>query len=118
MKAAVIGSRGLSVDDLEKYLPAEIDEIVTGGAKGIDASAAMYARTHSIELTEYLPDYKRYGRCAPLKRNILIVENADIVYAFWDGMSHGTKYVIDYCHKHGIPIKIIRNGGRQAPAPY
>ncbi len=36
MKVAVIGSRGLRVDNLEKYLPKETTEIVSGGARGID----------------------------------------------------------------------------------
>ena len=36
MKVAVIGSRNLVVGDLSKYLPEGTDEIVSGGAKGID----------------------------------------------------------------------------------
>ena len=39
MKIAVIGSRGLKVNDLEKYLPKEVTEIVSGGARGIDTCA-------------------------------------------------------------------------------
>ncbi len=30
MKVAVIGSRGLKVNDLEKYLPKDVTEIVSG----------------------------------------------------------------------------------------
>ena len=39
MKVAVIGSRGLTVPDLDKYLPPDTTEIVSGGAKGVDTSA-------------------------------------------------------------------------------
>lgn len=39
MRVAVIGSRGLMVDDLGKYLPKETTEIVSGGARGIDTCA-------------------------------------------------------------------------------
>lgn len=106
MKVAVIGSRGLLVDDLGKYLPDDTTEIISGGAKGVDASAREYALRHGLKLTEYLPEYSRYGRAAPLKRNITIIENADLVLAFWDGTSHGTKFVIDNCEKRNIPIKI------------
>lgn len=35
MKVAVIGSRGLSVSDLSRYLPENTTEIVSGGAKGV-----------------------------------------------------------------------------------
>ena len=108
MKVAVIGSRNLSVPNLEKYLPAETDEIVSGGAKGVDTSARNYARSHGIRLTEFLPEYEKYGNRAPLVRNIQIIEYADIVLAFWDGQSHGTKFVIDNCRKMGVEVKIYK----------
>ena len=107
MKVAVIGSRGLYVPDLEKYLPAEVTEIISGGARGVDTSAREYALSHGIKLTEFLPEYPKYGRSAPLKRNITIIENADLVLAFWDGSSRGTKFVIDNCKRRSIPIQII-----------
>ena len=106
VRVAVIGSRGLSVDNLEKYLPISTTEIISGGAKGVDFSAREYAQRHGLKLTEYLPEYSRYGRSAPLKRNITIIKNADLVLAFWDGTSRGTKYVIDNCKKRNIPIQI------------
>ena len=106
MRVAVIGSRGLVVKNLEDYLPKETTEIVSGGARGIDACAREYAQCHGLKLTEYLPEYSKYGRSAPLKRNITIIENADLVLAFWDGASRGTKYVIDNCKKRSIPIEI------------
>lgn len=110
MKVAVIGSRGLLVDDLGKYLPDDTTEIISGGAKGVDASAREYALRHGMKLTEYLPEYSRYGRSAPLKRNITIIENADLVLAFWDGASRGTKFVIDNCKERNIPIKVYLLG--------
>ena len=107
MKIAVVGSRGIIVNDLEKYLPEGVTEIISGGAKGVDACARDYALSHGIKLTEFLPDYRRYGRGAPLKRNISIIENADMVIAFWNGKSHGTKFVIDKCREMRVDLKII-----------
>lgn len=107
MKVAVIGSRGLTVKELGKYLPAEVTEIVSGGAKGVDTSAREYAVAKGIKLTEFLPEYGKYGRSAPLRRNITIIEYADLVLAFWDGKSRGTKFVIDYCKRIGVPVKVF-----------
>ena len=107
MKVAVIGSRGLTVDNLGDYLPEGTDEIVSGGAKGIDTCAAEFAHDNNIKLTEFLPDYKRFGRGAPLKRNITIIEYADTVLAFWDGKSKGTAFVIDSAKKLGKEIRVI-----------
>ena len=106
MRVAVIGSRGLTVDDLGKYLPEGTTEIVSGGAKGIDTCAKEYALAHNIKLTEFLPEYEKFGRGAPLKRNLQIIEHSDIVLAFWDGESRGTKYVIDNCKEMGVEVRV------------
>lgn len=95
MKVAIVGSRGLQISDLGNYLPENVTEIVSGGAKGIDTCAKEYAISRGIKLTEYLPEYEKYGKAAPLKRNITIIESVDLVLAFWDGVSRGTKCVID-----------------------
>ena len=107
MKVAVIGSRELRVDNLGKYLPEEVTEIVSGGARGIDTSAREYALKNNIKLKEFLPEYEKYGRAAPLKRNMQIIDYADMVLAFWDGKSRGTKFVIDNCKRIGKRVKIF-----------
>ena len=107
MKVAVVGSRGIELKNLSEYLPEDTTEIISGGAKGVDHAARSFALTHEIKLTEYYPDYSRYGRGAPLRRNIRIIEEAELVLAFWDSASRGTKFVIDQCQKRGIPIRII-----------
>ncbi len=107
MKIAVVGSRRLKVNDLGRYLPAGVTEIVSGGARGIDTCAREYAEKNRIKLTEFLPQYEKYGRSAPLKRNLQIIDYADLVLAFWDGNSKGTKYIIEQCKKQNKEIKIF-----------
>lgn len=107
MKVAVIGSRGLAVCHLEKYLPEGTTEIVSGGAKGVDTCARAYALKHGIRMTEFLPDYKKYGRGAPLKRNLQIIAYSDLVLAFWDGKSRGTRHVIENCRRMGKPVQVF-----------
>lgn len=107
MKVAVVGSRSIRVADLGKYLPEETTGIISGGAAGVDTSAREYALAHGIPLTEFLPDYRRYGRGAPLKRDLSIIQNADLVLAFWDGSSHGTRFVIENCRRLGVLVKVF-----------
>lgn len=107
MKVAIIGSRKLNVENLQDYLPEDTDEIVSGGAKGIDTCARNFAIKNGLKLTELRPEYNKYGRGAPLKRNETIVNYADMVLAFWDGESKGTKFVINYCEKVGKECKIF-----------
>lgn len=107
MKAAIIGSRSITITNMEQYLPAGITEIISGGAKGVDTSAREYALSHGIKITELFPEYEKYGKAAPLKRNIAIIQMSDIVIAFWDGHSHGTKFVISACKNLNKPIKVF-----------
>ncbi len=107
MKIAIIGSRNVKFINLDEYLLRNITEIVSGGAKGVDTCAKEYAEKNNIKLTEFLPEYNKYGKAAPLKRNLQIIEYADEVLAFWDGKSKGTKYVIDMCQKSNKRITVI-----------
>lgn len=59
--------------------------------KEIDTCVRKYALSKGINLTEY----EKYGKIAPLKRNIAIIENVELVLAFGDGVSRG------------IPIKVF-----------
>lgn len=107
MKVAVIGSRSITAYPLEEVIPPETTEIISGGARGVDALAREYALAHSIPLTEILPDYPRYGRGAPLRRNEEIISHAELVIALWDGKSSGTAHVINQCKKLGKPFRLI-----------
>ena len=106
MKIAVIGSRNIKEADIGRYI-SEGDEIVSGGATGVDTCAAEYASKNGIRLTVFLPEYERYGRAAPIVRNKQIVDYADKVIAFWDGSSRGTLSVIKYAEKTGKKCEVI-----------
>lgn len=105
MKIAIIGLRVLQID-VAIYIPEEVTEIISGGAKGIDLLAENYADIRNIAKRIIKPEYDKYGRAAPLKRNEEIVNISDMVIAIWDGKSHGTKYVIDYAQKMGKPVEV------------
>ena len=115
MKVAIVGSRGLFVEDFTPYLPADTTEIVSGGAKGIDGCAAAYAKANGLALTEFKPDYARFGKGAPLKRNLTIVDYADFVLIFWDGESRGSRFVMDACERSGKPRRVVRMEKSESP---
>ncbi len=110
MKVAVVGSRGVTVD-IAPYVPPGATTIVSGGAVGIDTCAAAFARARGLGLVEIRPDYARYGRGAPLRRNSEIVGAADRVLAFWDGTSRGTLDAIVKARALGKPIRVLRCAG-------
>ena len=112
MKVAIFGSRNLSVEKIEVFLPKEVSEIVSGGAKGIDTCAVEYAKKQGLLYKEFFPKYSRFGRAAPLKRNEDIAEYADFGIAFWDGVSKGTAHTVSLFRKKKKEIKVFvfKNG--------
>ena len=96
MRLAIIGSRSCPPIDIAAYLKYIPDTIVSGGAIGADTYAKEFAIANNLKLLEFLPEYDKYGKSAPLISNRLIVNNFDEVLAFWDGKSRGTKYTQDY----------------------
>ena len=107
MKLAIIGSRNLDKIIIDDYIPENADEIVSGGAKGIDWLAREYAMHNGIKLTEFLPEYQLYGKAAPIKRNEQIANYADECIAFWDGKSKGTESTVKFFERLGKKITVI-----------
>src|SRR5690349_2451214 len=96
MKIAVVGSRewvdyGLVEQVLDNLLTQYSDPItiISGGARGVDSYAERWARSRGLFTRIHRPDWSR-GKKGALERNSLIVEDADMVIAFWDGESRGT----------------------------
>lgn len=118
MKIAVIGSReGFSDGDVMPYLNEFYDlrnptknTFISGGARGVDSIVAMYARELDIPL-EIIRPVDPSIKLHYLYRNIEIITKADLILAFWDGKSRGTKFVIDYAKARGKEVRIrIKNG--------
>lgn len=130
MKVAVIGSRTFNdYAMLKDYLDRlnamqHISKIISGGAAGADKLAERWADengvgklifeaiwddlSHPDALVKVNSRGKPYDARAGFRRNKEIIENADVVLAFWNGSSRGTKDGIDHAEKKGKPIKIIK----------
>lgn len=115
MKLGIIGSRGFNNYDFLKketniFLienDISINTIISGGAKGADTLGEKYAEEYKIPVKIFYPDWNKYGKKAGYLRNIEIIENSDVVIAFWDGCSPGTKISIDLARNKNKILKII-----------
>ena len=107
MKLLIVGSRSIDDFDLSAYVLPEVDTIISGGARGVDSLAEQYADSRRISKYIIRPNYARYGRGAPIKRNYLMVDMADAVLVIWDGRSKGTQYILDYAEKNNKPLTVV-----------
>jgi predicted Rossmann fold nucleotide-binding protein DprA/Smf involved in DNA uptake len=114
MEIGITGSRDchdkeLVYSTLAQYNPTAI---VAGGAAGADALAKQYAIDSGIGYVEILPRFKTdpdtpYHPRWYLERNKEIVAACDLLLAFWDGKSKGTKNTIGAAQRQGKPCVIV-----------
>lgn len=107
MKLLVVGSRSITDFDLSPYIPKDVSLIISGGANGIDTLAEQYADNNKISKLILRPEYERYSKAAPLKRNEEMVNICDHILVIWDGKSKGTLYTVNYAKKLEKDIQII-----------
>lgn len=117
LKIGVVGTR--TFKDYQ-FLSEQLDLIraflgdflvVSGGATGADTMAVRWANERKLPIPVVFPAYfydlshpdavikedrngRKYDAAAGLRRNQEIVDNSDLIVAFWDGKSPGTKDTI------------------------
>jgi len=116
MKVLVCGSR--SWRDYERiayYLsgfPRGTEFIHGDASAGADALAKRAAREQGYKQTPFPARWQRedgtFDKGAGFARNLeMLYEQPDLVVAFWDGSSHGTKHTITEARKRGIPVEVV-----------
>jgi SLOG family YspA-like protein len=109
MKVIIAGSReieGISVDAAvtASGFRGEIDEVVSGGALGVNRAGEEWAALSHIPVKLFLADWARFGTSADVKRNEEMVEYADALVLIWDGKSMGIRSLRDAAIRHGLKV--------------
>ena len=98
----ICGSRSITELNISRYIrSSSVGAVISGGAIGVDSIAKEWAKQNNIEYIEYRPNYKTFGKKAPLIRDEQMVNACDIVFAFWDLKSKGTDYTLKYAQSIG-----------------
>jgi len=92
---------------LKEFNNSEDIEIVSGGANGADTLGEKYAKKKKYKIKQFLADWDNLGKSAGYIRNAEMAKYADILIAFWDGKSRGTKHMIDLAKKKRLVVKTI-----------
>lgn len=86
---------------IEALMITRDDKIITGCATGVEEMAQRYAMEKKIGYGVFYADWDRYKKAAGPIRNKKIIDRADMVVIFWDGMSPGTGHVKRLAEKAG-----------------
>lgn len=101
-KVAIVGSRAWTDHEMVRdYVDSLSDDdvVISGGAKGVDEWAQIYAEKRGLGTIIFMPNWQEHGRSAGLRRNHEIVGACDRLVAFWDGKSTGTQHSIKLARK-------------------
>ena len=99
-RVVIAGSRNITdyyyVKKCIEHSGFDIDEVVCGGAEGVDSLGEKWAKQYGIAIKYFYPDWKNLGKVAAIIRNQEMALYANKLIAIWDGESKGTKHMIVY----------------------
>lgn len=113
MKVGVSGTRRFTdysrfkdyMDSFSKHVP--MDMIISGGAIGIDELAYRYSIERGITFVCHPPKPEDGYPAKFFRRNLRIVEQCEVLLAFPDKESEGTRHAINLAKKLGKECYIV-----------
>lgn len=87
--------------------------IISGHAAGTDSLGERFATESGFNLTIFPANWVRFGKPAGCIRNQTMVDyateegNDNMLIAFWNGTSRGTRDMIDRAEKSGMDVFIV-----------
>jgi len=115
IKLIVAGSRSFNdyqklkstLDQVLKHLDKTELEIVSGTAKGADTLGEKYAIANGFKIKRFPANWQQYGKKAGPLRNEKMAKYATHCVVFWDGVSRGTKSMINLAERHQLDLKVF-----------
>lgn len=111
MRIAIVGSRHFAaparVTEYVGSLPRGAS-IITGSASGVDAAATRAARENGIPVRVMPASFEEMadaGKAAA--RNKRLVDACDVLVAFWDGSSKGTRGTVERALDAGKEVHVF-----------
>lgn len=89
-----------------------VGDIILSGCcpTGADALGERYANEEGHEIEYFPADWKMYPKAAGPMRNRQMAKAGDVLVAFWDGSSRGTRSMINEALTHRLQIHVDMYG--------
>ena len=82
--------------------------LISGECRGADKLGEQYAEEQHWPIDQYPADWKEHKKSAGFIRNEKMAQEADVLCAFWDGASRGTRHMIGCAFRNDLEIHIFR----------
>jgi predicted Rossmann fold nucleotide-binding protein DprA/Smf involved in DNA uptake len=111
VKFGIVGSRHFAdlgrVESYVEGLPRDA-RIVTGSASGVDAAATRAARRHGLAIQVLGASFEEARDVAVAQaRNQKLIDQCDVLVAFWDGSSKGTRGTVERALDSGREVHVF-----------
>jgi predicted Rossmann fold nucleotide-binding protein DprA/Smf involved in DNA uptake len=111
VRVAIVGSRRFAeperVTEYVNGLPPRAS-IITGSASGVDAAATKAARTRGLAVQVMPASFDELKDPARSDaRNQRLVDACDVLVAFWDGASKGTRNTVERALDSGKEVHVF-----------
>lgn len=111
MKCIIAGGRDFNdynkLKNFMNSLPELPTEIVSGCARGADHLGILFAEEYGLPCKHFPAEWDKHGKAAGPIRNIQMADYADILVACWDGVSRGTRHMINEARKRDLIVFIV-----------
>ena len=111
MKVAIVGSRHFAdpnrVAEYVRSLPKNAS-VITGSASGVDAAATKAARECGMAVQVMAASFDEMSDATKAAaRNQRLVNTCDVLVAFWDGSSEGTRATVERALDSGKEVHVF-----------
>ncbi len=115
MRVIIAGSRNIeSMPTIRDAMKCAIEAeniiptvLISGTAVGVDKCGIQWAEENGLPIRRFPALWDKYGKRAGYVRNAQMADNADALVAVWDGVSKGTKHMINIARSRQLRVFIF-----------
>lgn len=108
MKVIIAGSRGITdylrVKEAVSFSGFPVSSVVSGTANGVDKLGEVWAEENNLPCIRMPADWDKHGKSAGYRRNQDMAAIADACIVVYDGVSKGSRHMIEIFKKTAKPL--------------
>lgn len=92
---------------IDRFYKNESITVVSGCARGADRLGEIFANNNNYNIIKKPAEWDLYGKRSAWLRNEEMAKIGDVLIAFWDMKSKGTRNMIKLANKYNLQVFVI-----------